>query len=142
MDVERTCILCGKSHIVHNTRYQGRLCPDCRTPEREHEYVRVRIALHAARKRGLPATLTLPEWLCILDHFGQRCAYCRHSKFELLEHITALNAGGGTTATNCVPACISCNRRKDSRLLADPLPTYKIERVKAELAIGITRRLR
>src|SRR5258708_39693211 len=111
MDVERTCILCSKSHLVHNAQNKGRLCLDCKTPEREHEFVRIRLALNAARKRGLPATLTLSEWLYILDHFGWKCAYCR-GRFEVIEHVTSIIAGGGTTVENVVPSCIRCNSIK------------------------------
>jgi 5-methylcytosine-specific restriction endonuclease McrA len=64
-----------------------------------------------AHKRGLPATLTVVEWVQTLIDFEYRCAYCRGS-FHDLEHYVPISQGGGTTVDNCVPACSSCNSSK------------------------------
>jgi hypothetical protein len=67
-----------------------------------------------ARNKGLQATLTLEEWLAILEKFQGLCAYCEHEPFSTLDHLIPFIAGGGTVAENCVPACRVCNSRKCS----------------------------
>lgn len=74
----------------------------------QHELRRVRKHVRRAEKRGLPATLTLSEWLTILEEYNYDCAYCGQ-RFESIEHLIPVRHGGGTTATNCVPACEPCN---------------------------------
>jgi len=63
---------------------------------------------HRARKKSLPATLTIHEWLDLLNRYQWRCAFCG-GPFETIEHVNPLGRGGGTTAQNCVPACRICN---------------------------------
>ncbi len=50
------------------------------------------------------------------------CQYCgdRPGTEELtIDHIVAKSRGGKTSWTNCVVSCISCNRRKADRTMAD-----------------------
>lgn len=67
-----------------------------------------------ALKAGLPHDLTLNQWRKTLAHFKDKCAYCDKYIFEpIIEHFIPVSCGeGGTTITNCVPACASCNARK------------------------------
>jgi hypothetical protein len=63
------------------------------------------------------ATLTLVEWLEILNLFHWHCAYCHTGPFQVMSHrIPLLQAG--TTAANCVPACYHCCRshEKENKL--------------------------
>ena len=75
-------------------------------------------ARRSARKRGLAATLTTEQWQAILTAYKHLCAYCRakESKSRPLtqDHVIPLSKGGGTTSDNIVPACQSCNSRKQS----------------------------
>lgn len=66
-----------------------------------------------AKKLGLPATLTNPEWVEILEKYNYTCAYCKEGNKPLhQEHWIPLSRGGGYTAENIVPACQRCNSRK------------------------------
>lgn len=78
--------------------------------ERVHN--RVYQNVQKARNAGLPATLTVEEWIDTIDLFNGLCAYCRDNTFEVLDHMVPIYAGGGTTKQNCVPACITCNAYK------------------------------
>ena len=69
-----------------------------------------------ATKIGLPATLTLPQWLWTLNQFNFRCAYCRKAPYGTMDHVRPLAHGGGTTGKNCVPACKECNQRHEQVL--------------------------
>ena len=78
------------------------------------------------KDKGLPASLTLKEWLMIVEHFRWGCAFC-DGKFESIEHVVRIADGGGTTADNCVPACLDCNQLHGVVL-------GRLERVKLALA--------
>lgn len=82
------------------------------------EAERLKAELKRAKRLGLPATLTIDEWVGILEQYQWNCAYCGRA-FELLEHVTSTRMGGGTTAENCVPACRCCNLRKGSAQVKD-----------------------
>jgi 5-methylcytosine-specific restriction endonuclease McrA len=56
--------------------------------------------------------LTLAEWLQTLADFRGLCAYCQERPFAHLEHFIPIDAGGGTTLDNCIPACGQCNWSK------------------------------
>lgn len=74
----------------------------------------IRSALGRARAAHLPATLTEAEWQSALGYFNDRCAFCG-GPWCLVEHATSIAVGGGTTITNCLPACIPCNTAKRDR---------------------------
>ena len=70
-------------------------------------------------------TLTAKEWLDILEAYDYRCAYCDvEFNCELpptKDHVIPMSKGGNNTKENIVPACLSCNCRKNDKL------NYKIE---------------
>lgn len=133
----RVCILCNATHTVAISTARGLFCQACKTPQLVREADRVRLYIGMATRRKLPATLTVLEWLRILDHFKWGCAYCNKTQFELLEHIVSMTNGGGATAFNCVPACRGCNTHKDHFIYpsCDALPQEKIDRVQNELLL-------
>jgi 5-methylcytosine-specific restriction endonuclease McrA len=88
------------------------VCKACDTPALKKERLRVLTHLRRAYSAGLPATLSLAEWLHTLQDFNGLCAYCQQRQFEALEHFIPIDAGGGTTVQNCVPACGRCNTTK------------------------------
>lgn len=92
--------------------------------------------LKRARRLGLSATLTTDEWMGTIKYFRHRCAYCqRNIRFTTLEHFIPLCHGGGTTAHNCVPSCVECNRKKH-RYHPDKvkkIPREDLERVRQYL---------
>lgn len=77
----------------------------------EREADRLKRNLERAERKGLPATLTLAQWLQILARYKWACAFCR-GPYESIEHMTRLADGGGTTADNCCPCCLSCNQQR------------------------------
>jgi hypothetical protein len=79
----------------------------------------IKSALGRARARRLEATLTNEEWNATLTFFERRCAYCCRKVWCLVDHVTSLDRGGGTTRNNCLPACGSCNRYKGQRTLEE-----------------------
>jgi excisionase family DNA binding protein len=75
------------------------------------ELARVEYHNERARKLGLPATLSLEDWLKTLQQFQWSCAYCAQP-YEVLEHFIPLAMQSETSKTNCLPSCLSCNHKK------------------------------
>ena len=69
-----------------------------------------------ARKAAAPgAGLSRSEWAAIKAAFSQRCAYCLRPDDRLTQdHMQPLSRGGMHSQENIVPACRSCNSRKNA----------------------------
>jgi hypothetical protein len=73
----------------------------------------VMAANRRAKDMGVAGTLSVLDWRRTLEAFGGRCAYCGGPPPLTIDHFVPLSAFGGTTTqSNCVPACLSCNRLK------------------------------
>lgn len=129
----RSCVICGVVYrtSVLNVSQEVALCPDCGTPERVKEARVVRSHRDRALSAHLPATLTIAQWLQTLDDFHWRCAYCQARPYEAMEHFVPISVGGGTTVTNCVPSCASCNSSK-----SDTDPRVVLQRPRQQPLIG------
>jgi 5-methylcytosine-specific restriction endonuclease McrA len=60
-------------------------------------------------------SLTLQEWKAIMARYQYRCAYCQQRKPLTKDHIVPISKGGFHTHLNVIPACKSCNSRKQAR---------------------------
>lgn len=113
------CLLC-QSPLANGRGKYSRLCRECWTPARAKELSRVDAHCERAKRHGLPATLTLAEWLETIEDFQGKCAYCLKVPFTVLDHFIPLGCGisplitirKGTSKDNCVPACKACNIEK------------------------------
>lgn len=90
---------------------------DTRTKQykRDHPAIAKAIyARHRAKKRQARRNdLTAAQWEEIKAHYGHRCVYCGRKMQRLTkDHIIPLINGGAHTASNIVPACLSCNSKK------------------------------
>lgn len=75
--------------------------------------VRVSFSRYRAAKHGVAEnTLTLDEWLVVLETWAARCAYCGSPDKISIDHVIPLSSGGGNTKENVVPACLPCNLKK------------------------------
>ena len=89
-----------------------------------------------AKRAGARHDLTLTQWQETLVHFNHKCAYCGKKEYEVIEHYLPVRTAG-TTVSNCVPACSSCNALKDAK--NHSLSLYQNERVLAFIASkGVT----
>jgi HNH endonuclease len=72
---------------------------------------------------------TNTQWEEMKAAYGYRCVYCPHDcwrcrqkKHTLTQdHITPLSKGGDNTASNIVPACLSCNSKKNDGDVLKPI---------------------
>ena len=74
-----------------------------------------------ARERKMINTLTSKEWLEILEKYNYRCAYCGVEfdceNLPTKDHIIPISKGGDNIKENIVPACKSCNSRKNNKMI-------------------------
>jgi 5-methylcytosine-specific restriction endonuclease McrA len=73
------------------------------------------ISSHRARVYAV-SDFTFEDWLSTLEVFGRRCAYCLRDDVKLtMDHVIPVSRGGSHTVGNIVPACKSCNSKKNNR---------------------------
>lgn len=78
----------------------------------------------ALEKNAPIIDLTVAQWNFIKKMYGFRCAYCGKKPKELTkDHIVPLIKGGSHTMDNIVPACRSCNSRKQTGPPLVPIQT-------------------
>lgn len=75
------------------------------------ETTRIWKANWRAERYGAKSTLTVKEWLEILNSYEGKCAYCSDT-FSGIDHVTPFSRGGENTKENVVPTCSSCNHKK------------------------------
>lgn len=81
---------------------------------------RIRHAMQQNKRRAklklAICDFTYDQWLAIQEAFGWACAYCGIDSVPMtMDHVIAIANGGHDTASNIVPACLSCNSRKNNR---------------------------
>lgn len=130
------CIACGTLYLEDNG-WPLHTCPTCRIGDRERQAVIVKQARLRPADKIAPRDLTLEQWLATLQYFKALCAYCQIRPYECLEHFVPLKLGGGTTASNVVPSCLSCNKLKDNLhpAMVTKIPLIDIDRIRGYLQL-------
>lgn len=93
--------------------------------QRSAQLARIKKAKYLRKTRLTEAVcdLTAEQWEFIKRWYDHRCAYCYQKKSLTQDHFIPISKGGSHTADNIVPACRSCNSRKQATILEDkPLP--------------------
>lgn len=80
---------------------------------------RARVSAYSSKRRSLEANAEgncSPEkWINRLDYYGGRCVYCGSEVNITMEHRIPLSRGGTNWPANIVPACRSCNCKKNTK---------------------------
>lgn len=74
------------------------------------------ISYQRRRARIAGARLGATPKLSLFD-FSNVCSYCGAYNASGLDHVVPLSRGGDHSPENVVPACISCNQRKNNKPL-------------------------
>jgi hypothetical protein len=71
------------------------------------------------------------QWNRCLNYFNHKCAYCLQAHNNLTkDHFIPISKGGSKSGgCNIVPACHSCNNRKDDHLPHDWCTEGQLERI-------------
>jgi len=73
------------------------------------------VSKRRARRKNLPDDFSEEEWKHALEYFEHRCAYCGEECSTLVgEHFIPIARNGGTTRSNMVPSCPTCNFSKNA----------------------------
>lgn len=111
MCYKRTCVDCGNDYFLPMLTSKTIHCEQCRSLY-ANENARLKRHIKRAKDVGLPATLTVEEWIQTIKDFNRVCAYCQENAYLVMDHFVPICHSGGTTVSNCVPACDSCNSSK------------------------------
>ena len=97
-----------------------------RNPEKEKaRYTRANVKKRQRIDAMSVHDLTAEQWHEILVTYKFRCIYCgQKSKNLEQDHLTPLSKGGNHTAQNIVPACRSCNAKKNDKNV--PIPVQPV----------------
>jgi 5-methylcytosine-specific restriction endonuclease McrA len=76
-----------------------------------------------AQRLGAPGHHSPDEWSAVLKKFGRRCVDCGATGKLTKDHIVPISAGGTNFAFNLQPLCMSCNCRKNAKLLPGAHPS-------------------
>jgi len=75
-----------------------------------------------AKEKNIINTLTAKEWEDILEKHNYRCAYCGIEfdceNLPTKDHVMPISKGGNNVRENIIPACKSCNSKKNNKLLS------------------------
>ena len=84
---------------------------------------RLKKARRRARKMNAPINdLSAAQFAEICAAFQHRCAYCgRKAKKLTIDHVTPYAHNGSNTVWNVVPACKSCNSKKQAGPVLQPV---------------------
>lgn len=73
-----------------------------------------------ARKRGIPGSHTLKEWLTLCAKFKHRCVRCGEKRKLTRDHIIPISKPNSSNdISNIQPLCYSCNSSKNNRYSVD-----------------------
>ena len=102
--------------------------------ENNPDIVRLADQRRYAKKKLLPSTLTLEQWMRIKESFDNKCAYCGMSEEQHKEiyneqlhqeHFIPISHKGGHEYGNIIPSCRSCNCSKQDEMFLEWYPHYE-----------------
>lgn len=92
--------------------------------EKQSQVIRTSNKRRRAYKANAPRNdFTHAQWVEMQAAYDHRCAYCKkRCKGHLTQdHLTPLSKGGSHTASNIIPACFSCNSKKHTGNVLQPV---------------------
>jgi len=114
--------LAAVDKLPHRVEYRKQWKKD--NPEKMRE---INAAARLKRKLAVQANggrCTPEQWFARCEFYGWLCAYCTkaldRSTVEI-DHVKPVSLGGSGWPANLVPACRSCNAKKNRRFI---LPTW------------------
>lgn len=100
---------------VNRNRLAGQRRGRYRNSPNAREQSRIRRSHRRAAMRAVDSDFTAEQWRAIKAAYQHRCAYCGERRPLTIEHVVPISLGGPHTASNIIPACLSCNSSKGAR---------------------------
>lgn len=73
-----------------------------------------------SKRVSTPNPITRMEWEAIKVAYNFKCAYCGCEPIEITQdHVIPISKGGEDSASNIVPVCQTCNKRKNNLDVAE-----------------------
>jgi 5-methylcytosine-specific restriction endonuclease McrA len=123
---EENKIELSKKNLEWQRRNKEKLSPGKKRYQTNHrEQYNAYGQQRRARKNKLECTFTPEQWQEILIKFNHKCAYCGEEKPLTQDHFIPLSKGGEYSSNNIIPACQSCNCRKNAQDFFKWYPNYE-----------------
>lgn len=110
---------------LHYSRHRDVIVARCSEWNRANKQARYLISSRYKTGRRMreghyPGHISLRDWTRLVNRFGGACAYCGTQGTDLqMDHVVPLSRAGSHGIGNILPACGSCNMRKNGRLLVE-----------------------
>lgn len=91
-----------------------------RNPEKSRA---IRSKAQRKRHKAIQGDYTFEEWKALKLKYKNRCPGCRRYEPEIkltVDHIMPIARGGTNNIENIQPLCLSCNSKKQTRLISYP----------------------
>ena len=100
---------------IYRQRHPEKVAANPKRHQQENpDWGQAAAAKRRAQYRNAPVNdFSLAQWREMKEAYGSRCVYCLRKMERLtMDHLTPISKGGSHTASNIVPACLSCNSSK------------------------------
>jgi len=75
--------------------------------------------IKAKRRNAERRVVTAKDWRRLVDRYRGCCAYCGDATKLTMEHVVPISRGGRHSIGNLLPVCMTCNTKKNRRLLVE-----------------------
>lgn len=150
---------CGVCQTAYKKAWYDARAPHERTKRREHyianrddylarskkwakenieQYRHTQTIAQRRRRTRLMGMLTYAEWQEIKEKFNHCCAYCGKKYTRLTrDHVIPVAKRGYNTKDNVVPACKSCNSRKQAKDVTEFVSMDQVKQIYHTMGVEI-----
>jgi 5-methylcytosine-specific restriction endonuclease McrA len=106
-----------RSHEYHRVYHRTYLKEKYNNDPEYRAKVRAWFAVRNNKKRTNGGTLTLDDWMFLVDLAQRKCLKCGQETKLTIDHIIPVTAGGATNVWNVQPLCFPCNSSKQTKVI-------------------------
>lgn len=109
-----------KGHKLNNGKNHPQWKGGISYGENRKNYYRRKVLERIARKNGAIGSHTYGEWELLKAQYNWTCPCCGRKEPEIKlteDHIIPLSKGGSDNIENIQPLCLSCNSKKNNKII-------------------------